>query len=861
MPTLRPAQDIYHRLRWGGDVALADVEIEIRDRRDVDQRIPFADFDPEGPIPFSRILAFRLGGRVIWDRARRIDRVLGSGLTPGERISPREGPAPPVAPDGGMGPRSLRVLTWNVLFDRYDQEIVRTRERIPRLLELLWKADADLVGLQEVEAPLLRTLLEVPWITGQYQLTDGPEAATVQPYGQVLLSRLPIRASAVHMLGEDKRHLVADVELGPELLRVAVVHLSSDRHADARERRARQVERLRGLLGDAPRVLLLGDVNQDEPLDLPLRDVWREARPDDRGYTWDPEVNALARAVTRSGRRRRLDRVLVRGLRPRAARLWGVDPGPLPPSDHHGIVADLEVPASIGPDQPVAALVVPVPPALAAEWEPLRRRLDPNRWRWRAHLTLWHGPVDRAALTAYLPRAAEALREQPPFAVLLDRLDRFTQRGAGQWLAVACPDPAGDAALKALRASLQGGPWAEPDPLPAFRPHVTLARIALDADVERAAVEAALQRHLPRALAIDRVQLWARDGAGPMEVRESIALGAPAAGVPGWSGLGDQLRLAGIAPRAPRAGWAGPPPAGEAAVVGAWALGAALPESDLRLVVREDDPPGARLRWQAAVGGRLVDREGPRLVFTTQDEGLPRGVRALFLAPGVPGPEPALAASAADHPRFVPALQALLAWAAARQVGAAAWGFPGERAWAAAAAAAGPPEDDTPEGWLLHLWERLLGPDGGASRASLPAVADLVRGELERALLLGWDGAWRRVLAAALPPGEGVPAMVVDLRAEAAADREALYGWLCGQAAAWVSRLAADGGEVRPWPRPQHRRGGLRIRVSVPGTPEATIRAAAAALQAHWRAWRAKPAGADLRLFWDAADGTREASF
>ncbi|MEM6931113.1 MAG: RNA repair domain-containing protein, partial [Myxococcota bacterium] len=376
---LRPAHDVYHRLRWDPSIDETTAEVVVLDRRRGRVALPFLAFDPGGDIPWSRVLGFRLDGEVVWDREARIDRVFGSGVTPGEKLGIRPRPS--------TDESVVRVLTLNVLFDRYDREAIQTARRTPRLLALLEQADADLIALQEVEPWLCARLVD-EGVIGTWQATDDARGETVQPYGQLLLSRFPILGHQVVPLGGDKRHLVASVALPSGRTTVVVVHLSSDRHVDAPQRRARQLAVLRARLGSGP-ALVLGDVNQDEPVDLPMDDAWTTHRPDDPGYTWDPARNVLARRISRTGARRRLDRVLVRGFSVDDIELVAVDASDLPLSDHHGLLATLRpAPLAIRDE----AWIVPLPPSAARRLEPLRRRFDPGRFRWPPHLTLQRGP-------------------------------------------------------------------------------------------------------------------------------------------------------------------------------------------------------------------------------------------------------------------------------------------------------------------------------------------------------------------------------------------------------------------------------------------------------------------------------------
>lgn len=889
MEPLRPAHEVYHRLRWGGDVQLDEVEIVVLDRVRGTLLLPFGAFDPRGPIPFSRVLGFRIAGAVVWDRQDRIDRVLGSGSTPGERLSGAAaqagsaGPAPAagstagaqatVGPAEGLPGPTLRVLTYNVLFDRFDQELVRTAERIRPLMALLQGASADLIALQEVEQPLLAALLAEPWVQEQYEASDDAQGATVEPYGQVLLSRAPLSDVRVVPIHGNKRHLLATVRIGGRACRVAVVHLSSDIRQGGAQRRTRELEVLRDALGQASPCLVLGDVNQDEPLGLALDDAWLQCNPSDPGYTYDPERNALARQLSSTGRRRRLDRVLVRGLEALDARLVGVDPGPLPPSDHHGIVARLRLPEARVAHP--AALVVPVPPSVAGVLEPFRRRLDPGRWRWRPHLTLFHEEVTPEALASWLPAARAVLRGQRLPPLVLDRVEIWSQRS--RRLVVACTDAASTEALRRLRASLPPGPWGEPAPL---QPHVTLARLVGHGDEEVRRIASVLGACLPQRLEVPRLALWARIDAGPMQPAAQLPLADSPEPAPldldailSLEGIRHPARVDGLAALQDRIeAVAGCRPA----LVGSAGLGAALPESDLDLVIRSDDPLGDRRRLAAALGGRSVDGQLPTLELIERIDGLSRSVDVAFLPRAVGGPEDELDAireATREQPGFGAVLRLIKAWAAARQVDDPAWGFPGGLAYAVAVASCAPrPGIDAqdPESWILRTLEALLGPEpialGGAPVAAgegprpwvwtscpprrtvirqlLPCTAEVLRDELERALLLLWDDDWRQLVLPVHPSG-GTCAWV-ELGG-GAGPRDAALGWLRGRARRLIEVLSEGDGRVRPMPRPIPRRGGIvRVGVVLDGVPQTTIDAALAELHERWRQSSDRPAGATL---------------
>lgn len=839
MSSLRPAHDIHHRLRWGGDVPLDQVEVMVLDRRRGQLAIPLLGFEPGGRIPWSRVLAYRIAGEVVWDREARIDHVLGSGVD-GRRMRTdsavggwtwdngawvRGDTAPRGVPSG------LRALSWNVLFDRYDQERIRTSERHPRLVALLRDVDADLIGLQEIERPFLDRLLGEPWVRRGYASSDGPEGVTVAPYGQVLLSRWPITSVRTVPLDGHKRLLLATVQVRGRDVAVAVLHLSSDHRQNGAARRVIELEALRTELPPTGPVVVLGDFNSDGPIAL-LDDSWVLSRPDDPGPTFDPQTNALAAAVSSTPHPRRLDRILVRGLSVGAAWRVGEDPSPLPPSDHFGVVVELDLAPVVdgGAPDPHTACVVPLSADVAAVLEPIRRQYDPNRWRWGPHLTLLHGFVSETGLGDLVPAL-----DVDPVTVRLVGVERFVQ--PGRTLIVVVPDAAGAAVLEALYERMAAlAPGCRPDR--PFVPHVTVARIEDPREVAR--VEAEVAALLPLDLRVDHLELWARAADGPMIPR----VGARP------EGLADTLHRVGAVDRPARkrvraAALAEAARLGlSAQVVGSEGLGAALPESDLDLAV-DRLPRDARAVVSEGIG---------HLRFSI--DGLP-----VDLAVGTDDParerDAILAAVAGREDGFRTVLRACKAWAEARQVGDPAWGFPGGLAWAiAVAATAG---DDGPGSWWLRTFERLaeeapigLGdaplPEGGAwpriltldrrwvVRQGTPATAEVLRAEVERGWVLAADGDWAGLLRPLF-----AEASAVHLEASETGRAEAL-GWLRGRARALVEAL---GEGVRPWPRPTPRRGGwTRVSISVPGDPAEALDD----LLGRWRGWRERPAGAELRI-------------
>ncbi len=384
---MRTSEELYHQVRWDPRFDPARFVIGVGQRGAEPERVPLPAFSPGGEIPWHRVLFVEADGEVVWDRATGVDRLATSEA--GRVREPRRLRAPfftartphawdPVA--GAWRPAdrtastgakcaesaadavtSLRVLTWNTLWDRYNGEHLDTARRRTLLLAALMAADADVIALQEVEAALLTMLLESVWVRAGYALGTEPGGRDVNDTGLVLLSRPPVRESGVHALGPHKAITALTVGTANGPLVVAATHLTSDHSAGARRRETELADTAEGLSRVDADVVLLGDFNdaregrEGPGAALGMRDAWTEANgPADRTPTFDPRANPLAALSSLSGDAGRLDRVLLRGdgVSVAGARLQGDVPTAqgLFTSDHYGVAADLRVGDDGSPD-------------------------------------------------------------------------------------------------------------------------------------------------------------------------------------------------------------------------------------------------------------------------------------------------------------------------------------------------------------------------------------------------------------------------------------------------------------------------------------------------------------------------------
>ncbi|MFE9480367.1 poly(A) polymerase [Streptomyces spororaveus] len=634
---MRTSEELYHQVRWDSRFDPARFVLGLLQRGAAPKRVPLPSFVPGGDIPWHRVLFVEADGELVWDRSTGVDRI--DATTAGRVRDPRLlrapfftartphawdpagggawRPAEPV-PGGGTAAAttSVRLLTWNTLWDRYDAPRISTARRRPLLLAGLAAADADVIALQEAEPELLRMLLAAPWVREAYTIGTDPGGRDVTECGLLVLSRLPVREAGMHLLRPHKAVTAVTVDTAAGPLVVANTHLTSDHSENGHDRREAELARLaEGLGGVEAAVALLGDFNdgrhgaEGPAAALGMRDAWSDVHgAADETPTFDPAVNPLAAVGSLSGRSARLDRILLRSTTARVAgaALRGDSPGPegLFVSDHFGVEATVEfgerdgAPARLDVPATARTAVAWLAPPLPEAVRELRSALDPQAGRWPAHVNLLFGFVPESSFAGAVALLAEAAAATGPFRARLEGVHSFGHReDATVWLD---PAAAGEAPWRELRRALverfpgcRGRAGADRG----YTPHLTLGR---SRDPQRAVAAFAARLGGPVAARVGELAVLSRRGDGPMRVRATVALGTgevrwepetadPPASLTGQAAVGAVGPAAGPAVREGAAasvtarvraalGGAQVHPAGSRR------MGCALPEADLDLV-------------------------------------------------------------------------------------------------------------------------------------------------------------------------------------------------------------------------------------------------------------------------------------
>ena len=738
---MRTSEQIYHRIRWDQrlDPTRFVVGIDMHAARP--KRVAFPSFTPGPDLPWHRVLFFEADDQLLWDR--RTGRDVLDASAAGRVRFVRTLTAPffetrqPFAFSGGswqpqeanVGTHGecsapLRVVTWNILWDRYGSELLASAARRPRLVSTLQELDADVIALQEVERPLLALLLAAGWVRARYFLSDGPDGEDVERYGQLILSRIPLREVGLHPFDAHKCVVAAVLDLKDAPV-VASVHLSSDHRQEAAKHRERElVELANGLGALAKNVLCMGDFNDEDPAlagRLGLQDAWSQVHgPLDQTATFDPLRNDFARINSLSGKPKRLDRVLfdAAAFETSSASLLGCKPvdadGPFL-SDHFGLLVEFEPirtkvarcvaeePAQRALPSVYTALCWLLPDGIAEAVQRIRRQYDPHFERWPAHVNVLFGFVPEVLFDHAEALISEALCNLEPFATTLAGVGRFDHRKSTTlWL-----DPSGSARARwlELRQSLtavfprcaEGRTVGEP-----YQPHLTLGSAAFGLSADRYA-KAWEQEIGQLQTSVSELALLSRRGDGSMQARSTIALGRKrVSSITAKRGIEPALRtcLLGSPRSSPYQTAAGSLlqrlkallPEHQLEVTGSRRIGCELPDSDLDLLLtlsaswtfehlREKLATLTEVsRLRSVVAARVPGFEfryhaGPRAIDVDLTV-VPAGAQESALARSAcsDADQFGLVLSSTQFPRFLRLARIIKAWARAKGLASAPFG-------------------------------------------------------------------------------------------------------------------------------------------------------------------------------------------
>ncbi|MBW4507236.1 MAG: DUF504 domain-containing protein [Scytonematopsis contorta HA4267-MV1] len=585
------SREVYDRIIWDTRLNSSAFVIGFQERLASSgvREKPLVQWATDGDIPWHRIRYIRCSGLIVWDRDQHLD-LISSGELPDSawksdtseavnenavilefdkvptfkvrsvyRYNSQVWQIADNALDINLNIdlNLLTIATFNVLCDMHEADKIHTAKRLPAIVKNLRQCDADIIALQEATPALLNLLLSEDWVENYY-ISESPTGETLQPYGNLLLSRLPFTL-VEHQFSPHKRVLVGTWQINAQFLHVAVIHLPSNGAQDAVNKRREQISvvlgHLQTLTGDS---LIVGDFNirgheQQEILKSSgFVDVWQKLHPYEPGYTFDTELNPLAALISLSGKPARFDRILLRSSNhswtPKLIEFFAKEAIPgtgevLYPSDHFGVRATLEFSivefsttqfstktltktalenlSTVKPIYQSAIVLIPPESAFGAI-QAIRRRFDSKFQRWMPHITLIYGFVPEEYFSEAVEIINPVLAQLEPFKLTLKEFATFAHRkNSTVWLR---PITEPETALHELQALLQKlFPQCNEQSRKSevgFTPHLSVGQFP---SKEEAIIQ--LPQWHPINFTVDSVALISRRGDQPFEVRYTIPLG------------------------------------------------------------------------------------------------------------------------------------------------------------------------------------------------------------------------------------------------------------------------------------------------------------------------------------------------
>jgi len=444
-----------------------------------------------------------------------------------------------VAASTSMCSLSLRVLTWNVMFDDFLEQYppsAASALRAPGLADAICGANADIVVMQEATHSVVAAV-DALWPVGGWRTAILGEL--------VVWSRHRIRRALSVPLGANtsKQALLVEVGLQSRSAAFACVHFTSDRrgnqlldHTEKRAKQARIVrDALASLMGAADH-FVCGDFNEPNAdgafgavsVMTGLVDVWPAIHgASDGGWTFDPTRNALAAVAALAKIPRRIDRIFASPKwNPVSAKLLG-EAEEL--SDHYGVVADLAFTSNFNITKSVhtSALVFIPPESCWPQIDAIRSRYDPSFGRWMAHVNLIYGflPEDQFAEASLAMETV--VRRHGPVEVRFEELMLF-EHGSSSASVVVVPSCAPLDGLTTLQADLEAlfPTCQEQSRHGTYLPHLTLGKFNSLEDARRCKAELTASWS-PIIFVVDELQLIARSATGgPFAGRARMPLGS-----------------------------------------------------------------------------------------------------------------------------------------------------------------------------------------------------------------------------------------------------------------------------------------------------------------------------------------------
>jgi endonuclease/exonuclease/phosphatase family metal-dependent hydrolase/uncharacterized protein (UPF0248 family) len=349
----------YYNIKWNDSCDVKQCQIVYYDRVKKDYiTILFSEWTPiekGGEIPWHKVYKFLYAGKILWDRESRFyDPTIFTnipksniGLLYYDRLLKKWLPYVDQEEEVDILPETFRVLTWNILFDKHENQLnpkYHFKNRLAHILDEIAELDPDIIALQEVTNTMIQSLLHKKnTMLHSYYVTD----LNYEYYGQLIFTKyLPVSQNLISF-SKSKSYLhMSFLDSKNNTLELSNIHLTSNYRFGAASKRVLQLRTILSGVSHYKPSIILGDFNTRDKL-VPgteaLLDAWIVMNDNnDDGYTFAPNTNPIAKVTSSTNCPGRLDRVLFNGVNLVSLKYVGVEPvDDIWLSDHYGIFVTL----------------------------------------------------------------------------------------------------------------------------------------------------------------------------------------------------------------------------------------------------------------------------------------------------------------------------------------------------------------------------------------------------------------------------------------------------------------------------------------------------------------------------------------
>jgi len=345
--SLLTSDKLYYKLKWHEKVDTKKANITFLNFGNL-KTISYHDWIPMekgGEIPWHRIYQFHYQNELLWDRNERF---MDLELLNKEEIfnniemlkfenkkwitSKKE---------NEKLPEQINIITFNCLMDLYEKQITNIKPRMPIICQYLKEYNADIVCLQEITIKMKKYIMNDSFIQQNYYVTSNEPKI----FGQIILTKYkPLTQNLVTLNGNHLKkylHLLYTNEKD-EKIEIYNIHLTSNDQINSEEKREVQISQILNQV-KYDKVILCGDFNGDYDING-FYDSWKLLKENEEGFTFDYMENGLTYKVTKKYTRSRIDKILIKGIKPITIDLCFKEPVEnIHASDHFGVLSTISL--------------------------------------------------------------------------------------------------------------------------------------------------------------------------------------------------------------------------------------------------------------------------------------------------------------------------------------------------------------------------------------------------------------------------------------------------------------------------------------------------------------------------------------